>query len=340
VIVDDAAAVARVGAFLYQGSWQRGHGYIKVSRSGQALDRSFVDASVWQPERIDFAAEPILREGLERRAPAPVLLGSAPLLKTSGIIAPMTLHEWREESEELRKAKDAARPEVQKVRAAYIAKRLEELDQKRPRASKKAAERMIRQAIEEQTLTADFELHRPDGTIITVGEVMADPDKWDGCRFADPLEPDYRGDSRIAFADLDPASDEDPGMFSYAHGGCRYRLVRQTARIVLRKGDRPRAVDQSLALLRDRGEIYDRGEEMVRVAGDQIFPFTEHYAGDYLGRHIRFVELRYRKNGFYDEPADPSKWLCQQINAKKGERGLRELGGIITAPTLRSDGSS
>lgn len=32
-------------------------------------------------------------------------------------------------------------------------------------------------------------------------------------------------------------------------------------------------------------------------------------------------------------------WLCQQILAKKGERGLHELKGLITAPTLRPDGT-
>lgn len=50
VMVDNAAAIPGVGAFLYQALWKKGHGYIKISKSGQALDRSLVDAAVWQPE--------------------------------------------------------------------------------------------------------------------------------------------------------------------------------------------------------------------------------------------------------------------------------------------------
>ena len=30
-----------------------------MSKSGRALDRSLVDAAVWQPERLDFAAAPV-----------------------------------------------------------------------------------------------------------------------------------------------------------------------------------------------------------------------------------------------------------------------------------------
>ncbi len=66
-MADNAAAIPGVGAFLYQALWKKGHGYIKISKSGQSLDRSLVDAAVWQPERIDFAAEPVLGDGLERR---------------------------------------------------------------------------------------------------------------------------------------------------------------------------------------------------------------------------------------------------------------------------------
>jgi hypothetical protein len=109
VMVDDASAIPALGSSLYQALWKNGYGYILISQSGQVLDRSLIDASVWQPERIDFAAEPVLRDGLERRAPGPILLGSAPLLATKDITAPLTLSEWRQTSEELRNAKENPR---------------------------------------------------------------------------------------------------------------------------------------------------------------------------------------------------------------------------------------
>jgi hypothetical protein len=64
VILDDAAAIPAVGAYIYQRLWDLGHGHILISKAGQALDRSLIDASVWQPERVDFAADPVLESGL------------------------------------------------------------------------------------------------------------------------------------------------------------------------------------------------------------------------------------------------------------------------------------
>ncbi len=121
VMVDDAAAIPEVGAFLYQALWSKGHGYILISLSGQALDRSLIDASVWQPERVDFAAEPVLGEGLVRRAPKPVLIGSASLLSTHGIKAEFSLGEWRATSELLNKEKEKLAPQIMAARTSFVA---------------------------------------------------------------------------------------------------------------------------------------------------------------------------------------------------------------------------
>jgi len=37
---------------------------------------------------------------------------------------------------------------------------------------------------------------------VTVGTVLDNRERWHGERFADPLEPDYRGDKRIAWLNL------------------------------------------------------------------------------------------------------------------------------------------
>ena len=51
------------------------------------------------------------------------------------------------------------------------------------------------------------------------------------------------------------------------------------------------------------------------------------------------MELNRQKEEWIEFPADPPTWLCQQLNAKSGERGLRELRAVINAPILRPDGS-
>lgn len=273
-----------------------------------------------------------------RCAPAPMLLEGAPLA-TAGLTAASTLAEWRLSSEELRKARDDAKPQCKKVRQAYVAERLEALKLECPKTSEKRLKTLLRRAAEKRVLSSDFVLHRPDGGSITVGEILADPEKWHQARFADPLEPEYRDDKRIAYANLEPEPDDDPYIWSHAHGGMLYRLVRESASLTLEKGKRPRVLDGALAVIRGRGDLFERGGEMVRIAADVIRPVSDHWLNDYLGRHIRFCEIKDRKAEAIEVAADAPSWLSQQINAKTGERGLRELNGIITAPTLRSDGS-
>ena len=239
-------------------------------------------------------------------------------------------------SEVLRKAREEAKPLCQKARKAYVAERIDALKRELPKISEKALHTLLHRATEHRVLSSDFILYRADGSTITVGEVLADSDKWHECRFADPLEPDYRDDRRIAYANLEPRPGDDAIIWSHAHGGMRYRLVRESAALTLQVGQRPRALDGALAVTRGRGELFERGGEMVRISGDTIRSISDPWLGDYLGRHIRFSALD--RNGEL-VPADPPTWLCQQINAKTGERGLRELNGIITAPTLRPDGS-
>ena len=131
----------------------------------------------------------------------------------------------------------------------------------------------------------------------------------------------------------------DPYLYSHAHGGVCYRLVREAADIILKKGERPRVLDAALAVIRERGDLYERGGEMVRLAGDTLRPVTDPWLSDYFARHIRFSEMKFAGEEWVKVPADPPVWLCQQTTAKSGERGMRELNGTITAPTLRPDGS-
>ena len=56
LIADDARDIPRAGKALVESLWAAGHGRIEASKSGQLLERTIVDAFVWQPNRLDFAA--------------------------------------------------------------------------------------------------------------------------------------------------------------------------------------------------------------------------------------------------------------------------------------------
>ncbi len=102
--------------------------------------------------------------------------------------------------------------------------------------------------------------------------------------------------------------------------------------IRLVRGERARVTDEATAILRERGDIFERGGELVRIAADGIEPVADDWLLDYYDRHVKF-------NDFVDEPRDAPQWLGRRIMAKRGERGLRVLRAVITAPTMRADGT-
>ena len=96
------------------------------------------------------------------------------------------------------------------------------------------------------TLSADFPLHFQNLGTVTVADVLANPRRFDWEHLADPADPTYAEDPRIAtfFANGGKAR---PHIFSYAHGGCKYVLVdeigmksRSVAAFKVREGFRHR----------------------------------------------------------------------------------------------------
>ena len=222
-IVDDASAIPTIGALLYQRLWEAGHGFIQLSKSGALLDRSLVDASVWQPERLDFAAAPKLAEGLERRASEGVILPGVAMLATAGLAADVKpLDAWRSTSRVLQKKRDEIKPKAEKAQKRFAKERVEKLKEEGINVDAAVIER----AAKEQILAREFIVHTADGRAITVGELLDHRKKWHGKRFCDPLEPGYANDRRIAVAYTDQ---DTPIIWSFAHGGVKYTL--QDARV-------------------------------------------------------------------------------------------------------------
>ena len=129
---------------------------------------------------------------------------------------------------------------------------------------------------------------------------------------------------------------------SRAHsGGDRHEPEHAFIRseIGLRPGERPRATDEAIAILQDRGDLYERSGQLVRICGTHILSVDECWLMDYLARHIRFFRLKPQGEDWLRRETDPPGWLAKVLVAKTGERDLPGLDGIITAPTLRPDGS-
>lgn len=51
--------------------WLAGYGRVEISRSGSLLSRTIIDLSVGSPDRLDFVAGAVCKDGLEQRLPEP-----------------------------------------------------------------------------------------------------------------------------------------------------------------------------------------------------------------------------------------------------------------------------
>lgn len=338
--VRDASKIPNAGKALIDLLWASGQGWVRIGAAGQALDRSLFDGSVWQPERLDFAAPPALLDGLTRRPPAPRFFNEAApwfdlcqLIQCADGTVKTLAHKARDE------ARRAVKPKQEEVRTAWVKERAPELAQQRNISEDLAREILLR-ACEKRRLMGDFMLRAADGAEVSVGELLDNPERWHGKRFADPLEPGYDNDGRIAWANL--RNGARPHLYSHAHGGVRYHLLRPSQRIQLAKGQRARVVDNLLDLARQRGELYDFGEgsSLARIAGTRVVPVTRDWLVDHLDRTAEFFSAKTADDGAVTETAqDAPMWSASAIIAKNGERRLPYLSAVITAPILRTDGS-
>jgi len=340
----DASDVRRAGTIIYERLWAHGIGAFVVSKAGALLDRNLVDASAWQPERIDFAAGAACIAPVVQRPPPWRVwadpMGDADPWDSRALLPDLTPDQIEAAARHRGIARAAVAAEAKAARAAFIEGQAAALVE-RTGIDSEAAHRLMSDAVNRQLLFSDFMLHPERGGTVTVGEVLDNRERWHGARFADPIEPDYRRDKRIAWVNL--RSGGRPYLFSHAHGlSQRYELVRQPATLLVQPGEIPRLADECLRVARELGDLYDYGSDgMARVADGQPHLVTQGYLIDYLGRHVRFErhDPRARKGEPDTKPTDCPEKVAGAIMERTGERRLPKLRGVITAPTLRADGT-
>ncbi|WP_045216945.1 DUF5906 domain-containing protein [Desulfonatronovibrio magnus] len=226
VVVKNAADIPRAGAVLLKKLWLDGHGHIEISKSGALLVRTLVDGAVWQPERLDFCAGSNCVAPLEQRRPDPVVFNAdCDFLDTAAALLDLSPEEEAKYEKLVAEAKGNARPEAEDVRETYIgAKILEEAGEdglKNPEVVENIRKRVVR-ALDDSELEAGHVITLSDGKKVTVEELLNKPDTYDGRYCCDPLEPDYNGNSQVAWVSLKEGA---PIIYSHAHGGRKFYLV-------------------------------------------------------------------------------------------------------------------
>lgn len=216
VIVSDARRIPAIGQQLYDALWLDGHGHHVLSKgeNPSALERCLVDDCAWQPERLDYAAAPILGEGLERVGGTLLNVygdGSPPL--DVDAIAPLTDDQQAAVSALKRESKAKARAEVSDQRRRL----LDALP-----AEKRESQRKRWLALDRAEVTKEQVIYLEHGTI-TVAEILASPHRFHGVNCRDPQDP-FNSKGAVGQARIYT----DGGglrIHSFAHGGCTYRLA-------------------------------------------------------------------------------------------------------------------
>ena len=337
VMVADARDIPRVGDLVFKKLILNGHGYIIISISGQLLTRTIIDQSVFKPERLDFGSKATCQPPIEQQFKTPIIWnGNADYFDTTAIKTLSEIENCQYQTI-LTNLKGDKKNEQEKIKSQYIHDRAIEFS-KHSGISNSEAEEYIKRALEGGDLCGKFLLYPHNQKPVTVEEILKDPIKWHDTRFADPLEPNYRNDPRVAWFCSNRAG--APRIYSHAHGLHYFSLVPEKKIISIFSGHFTSAVDETLDVMRSSGKIYDYGDfSMARISNDHIYPISKNdsaYLKDFAERNATY-ERPGEKGLMYNcnVPTD----VIGRILAKNGERNLPKLNGLLSAPTIKLDGS-
>ena len=222
VAAKDGADSERFLRALHGRCWLAGLGWMMVSTSGALLERSIVDRMVGGPERLVFEGGPVLvpplQQDKESRRPIAV---DGVALDTVAVCPPLSIVERARLDELKARERERLAPEMAKAREAFVEAQAKKLVARTGMSEKAAKQVIVRQC--EGVLRPDIVLPFDDPELAgcTVGDVLANPELYEGETLADPLEGVAYG---RCVAKIMRRADGTPWIHSFAHGRTIYKL--------------------------------------------------------------------------------------------------------------------
>lgn len=223
--VMNARRIPEFGRIIAGRLWLAGLGFIKISGAGRPIETTILDQSVLSPERLCFVRA-TCENGVRQEFPAfqlyrcklDEMLGGETWLDD---LSPLTDEDHRKVAALKIAARAASQPEADRVRAVWAEKQAERRIALAGPEGELDRAALVRSflATGELVLPPDLVLHPLGGEPVTAAEVLSEPHRWNNVQFADPFEPKYGDDPRIAKAVMDRG---EPYIDSFAHGGLRY----------------------------------------------------------------------------------------------------------------------
>ena len=270
--VEDASLIPDYGKVLFDRLTLAGYSRVDVSKTGSLLERSVVDASVWQPERLDFVGGAVLNDGLTYSNREPVLRGT----RSDGVqVVPGNV--FKPLSQNAKKNLDAAwsglkaekRPEAEHTSDDWVDASSSDAERQARRTAVRS-----RRAGRETILQPGFILRPDKGKPFDVREVtdLARKDfsaaraKYHGMHIADP-DTDEPGKAILYVNARDSIK-----IHSFKHGGKVFKVVSCP---VVQQGRGTEDAEHIADVLRRSGDFYRTGENnFVRVENDRLVYYS------------------------------------------------------------------
>jgi hypothetical protein len=216
-VVEDADDIDRSRNTLFKRLWLKGYGYIGNSSTGSQLVRTVFDTMVFSPERLDFIAGAVCRDGLIQRKPDPAYVDG-------GVFDTHTLKDITDDEEDafnqlVEDAKEENHPIAEKISGKYDQKATDEFIANG--VSEHKAQAIIKSR-KRQSLVDRDHVKFDDGTVLSVSELLDRGETFHGKTLYDPLEPD-RGKCKAMFFWNDG---KNPIINSFVHGERVFRFNR------------------------------------------------------------------------------------------------------------------
>ena len=343
ILVEDARDIPRAGQAILTRLWAKGYGHYEISKSGSLLERGLFDGSVWQTNRIDFAAGAKCHGKLEQRRKDPVihsgLMGG--LVDSITMIANPSAEEQASAASQKTIQKASVTEKAKHIREKWKQERVEEMVSRYQDTPRDQLEATVVQAVKHCNLLGDWIITVLDGDTrqeVSVLQLLDNPQRYHGMLTLDPLEPDYDGSRPVGKLFLIGTRQR---LHSMAHGGTTFSLSRTLSRIEIMKGKERETTDSLLEILRNTPEVFDFGAELVTVGDNgELVPQTEHSLRYFAGGLAQFWRWHKPPHG---EPVEtlenPPPGVCKSVLALPGSRRLKQLNAVISTSTLRPDGS-
>jgi hypothetical protein len=220
--IEDVSDSERFLKTLHDRCWLAGLGWYWISAAGTLLARSIIDRAVATPEHLCFEGPPPLGPGLaqDKAARMPKAVDGN-WLDTRAACPPLNANEQSRLKELQTKAAFALNTGCGRVRTAWLQQRTTEIATRCGITEQAARTIAIKHADGVLLPAIELTFANPAIGVVTVGDVLPDPDKYVDESLADPWEgPSYgRQTAKVLRR-------QDGSIFvnSYAHGGQAFEL--------------------------------------------------------------------------------------------------------------------